>query len=70
MIDAVRNIDISQKRMLSVTEAQAYTGLGATYLRKWAAEVGALKKIGKRVLIDKHVLDAVIDTIECAPNNI
>lgn len=57
MLDTVKAIDISQKRMLSVTEAQGYTGLGATYLRKWAEEIGAVKKIGRRVLFDKTVID-------------
>lgn len=64
MIDAVKNTDISQKRMLSVVEAQAYTGLGATYLRKWAKEIGAFKKLGRRVLIDKTVIDQALKQLE------
>ncbi len=48
-------------RLLSITELTHYTGLGRTKAREWAKEIGAVRKIGTRVLYDKHVIDATLD---------
>ena len=50
-----------EKRMLSVEEAMAYTGLGKNRLYDFAREAGALKKYGKRTLIDRVLIDRSID---------
>jgi len=59
---------ISDKRMLSVEEAAFYTGMGKTKCREWLREIGAMKKIGSRVICDRHVIDAALDsmTVETA----
>lgn len=54
------------KRMLSVTEMETYTGLGRNAARKFAEEAGALRKYGRRVLIDKSALDRALDAMAAA----
>ena len=51
------------KRMLSVTEAQEYSGLGRTQLRSLAENSGAVKRCGRLVLIDRIVLDRALDSL-------
>lgn len=51
------------RRMLSVTEAQEYSGLGRTQLRSLAENSGAVKRCGRRVLIDRIVLDRALDAL-------
>lgn len=51
------------KRMLSVSEMETYTGLGRNAARKFAEDAGALRKYGRRVLIDKAVLDRALDAM-------
>lgn len=55
--------DISQKRMLSEKEAQAYLGLGRTKTRELCKEINAVTHIGTRVLYDKVILDKFLDQI-------
>lgn len=52
---------INEKRLLSVKEAAAYTGIGTVSLRAWAEQIGAIRRIGSRVLVDKYVIDAALD---------
>ena len=54
---------IKNKRMLSVTEGCAYTGLGRNTFRKYAEQIGAVQKIGSRFLFDKKVIDAALDRV-------
>lgn len=49
------------KRLLSVSEFCLYTGLGTSKGMAWAKEIGAVRHIGRRVLIDRVVIDRVID---------
>ena len=51
------------KRMLSVAEMETYTGLGRNAARKFAEDAGALRKYGRRVLIDKAALDRALDAM-------
>lgn len=51
------------KRMLSVAEAQEYSGLGRTQLRSLAEECGAVRRYGRRVLVDRTVLDKALDSL-------
>lgn len=50
------------KRLLSVSEAMQYTSLGRCTLRTVGEEVGAIRKVGKRVLFDRLALDAWVDS--------
>lgn len=51
-------------RLLSLTEAQLYCGLGKNSTRKWCEEIGAVRKIGSRVLFDRNVIDNAINAGE------
>ena len=55
--------NVADKRMLSLREAQSYTGMGKNSCRKWLDEIGAIIKIGGRVLADKKIIDYAIDKI-------
>lgn len=48
-------------RLLSNKELIQYTGLGKTKAREWAEAIGAVRRIGTRVLYDKRVIDAALD---------
>lgn len=54
---------LSEKRMLSIDEACFYVGMGKTKGREWLKDIGATKKIGKRVICDKGVIDRALDTM-------
>ena len=49
------------KRLLDITELAQYIGMGKTYSRKWADEIGAVKHFGRRVLFDRNVVDSALD---------
>lgn len=53
----------NNKRLLSIEEASDYLSLGTHSTREWCSSLGAIVKIGGRVLIDKYRLDACIDKI-------
>lgn len=61
------SMSIESKRMLSIKEAAAYIGQGETKARIWLKEIGALRKIGKRALYDKVVINAVLDAFIDSP---
>lgn len=48
-------------RLMSMDQGAAYVGLGRTAFREYAAKIGAVRHIGRRVLYDKHVIDSAID---------
>ena len=52
------------KRLLDITELAQYIGMGKTYSRKWADEIGAVKHFGRRVLFDRNVIDSALDNDE------
>lgn len=54
---------VSEKRMLSVDEASFYTGMGRNTCREWLREIGAIRKIGRRVICDRKVIDAALDNM-------
>ena len=58
---AKTTLDNSNKRLLSIEEASDYLSLGTHSTRDWCAEIGAVVKIGGRVLIDKAVIDRHLD---------
>ena len=55
---------ISEKRMLTIYEAAQYLGLGTRTTREWLEQIGAIRKIGSRVLADKNVIDQELDRKE------
>lgn len=52
---------ISDKRMLTISEAAQYVGLGNRTARVWLEQIGALKRVGSRTLFDKTVIDRELD---------
>ena len=55
------NGSVQGKRMLSAKEAREYCGIGRMSLEKFAAEIGATFRIGRRVLYDRTVIDKALD---------
>ena len=49
------------KRLLDVRELCTYCGIGTCTAREWGKEIGAERRIGRRVLYDRMAIDAEID---------
>ena len=60
-----RSIEYAEKRMLSLEEAAQYIGQGAYRTRHYMDEIGASRKIGRRVVFDKNVIDRALDQLCC-----
>lgn len=50
-----------EKRLLDATEVCAYLGLGRNRGVEFARAIGSERKIGRRSLYDKAVIDKVLD---------
>ena len=44
-------------RLISITEAMVYLGIGKSTATKYLDKIGAKRKIGKRTLYDRFVID-------------
>ena len=55
---------IEDVRLLTAEQAQRYAGMGRMSLRKWADQIGATRKFGRRVMFDKVVIDKALDAME------
>lgn len=51
------------KRLLSEADGMRYVGLQRTKFRQWAAEIGAVRHIGARVLYDRVTIDQACDAL-------
>lgn len=51
-------------RMLTIEQAQVYTGLGRCTCRKWCEEIGAARRFGRMMRFDRIVIDAALDQLE------
>lgn len=56
------DVPINQKRMLSLEEASMYLSIGMNNIRIIVDKAGAVKKYGRRVLVDRMILDKAIDS--------
>lgn len=45
------------KRLISINEAMVYLGIGKSSALKYLEDIGAKKKIGRRTLYDKVIID-------------
>ena len=54
--DPMENANI-QKRLLSISEATVYLGIGRNSALKFLEEIGAKRTIGRRVLYDLKTID-------------
>lgn len=57
------------KRLLSEADGMKYVGLQRTKFRQWAAEIGAVRHIGARVLYDRVTIDQACDALADAACN-
>ena len=57
------NRRIDEKKLLSVKDLQWYVGLGKN---EWGRNIGAERRIGKRVFFDREVVDRAIDALKKA----
>ena len=48
---------IRDKALLTEEEGRFYTNMGRTNFRKWADEIGATRRRGRRVLFNREVID-------------
>lgn len=55
---------LDSKRLLSINEAVVYLGIGRSTAIQYLEDIGAKRKIGKRTLYDKKVIDSVLDNKE------
>ena len=53
----------SERRLLSIEEAAQYIGQGLNRTRSYMESIGAVRKIGRRVLFDKKVIDEALDQL-------
>lgn len=53
-----------QPRMLNQKQAESYTGMGRNSLMEFSRRIGARRKIGKKVLYDRRIIDAALDALE------
>ena len=52
-----------EKRLFTMKELMEYTGLGESKAREWAREIGAARKIGRRTVYDRKIIDKCIDEL-------
>lgn len=57
----IKTID---KRMLTEKEAQEYLGLKRAKCREFGESIKCIKHIGRRVLYDRTIIDAALDSSE------
>lgn len=59
-----RVMENMEVRMMDVRGLCAYTSMGRTRAVEFAKAVGAEKRIGRRCIYDKKVLDKALDELE------
>lgn len=52
-----------EARLLSVNEVAQYVGMGINRAAEFAAQAGARRQFGKRVLYDRQVIDKYLDRL-------
>ena len=53
--------EIENTRLMSMFQGATYCGMGRTTFRKWAEEIGAIRKFGSLIRADKKVIDQALD---------
>ena len=62
--------DYEGKRLFTEADGMNYVGLHRSKFRKWAAGIGAVRHIGRRVLYDRIVIDRAIDAMQADPSDV
>lgn len=65
MRKAIRG-SIDDARMLTIEQACTYLGMGRCTCRKWCEEIGAIKKLGSLLRVDKLIVDRALEQLEKA----
>lgn len=52
-----QTVPTDSKRLLSITEATVYLGVGRNSALKYLEKIGAKRTIGRRVLYDRKTID-------------
>ena len=55
--------DINNTRMLTLQEATLYSGLSRNTARKYFDDIGAIRRFGSVIRVDKRVLDKALDSM-------
>lgn len=63
MNERIKETLMCEKRMFDANETCTYLGLGRNKGIEFAKSVGAERKIGRRCLYDKKVLDKALDNL-------
>ena len=56
-----QNIVFNGKRGLTAHQGAAYKGLGTPTFKKWADEIGAVRRFGRSVRYDRVIIDKILD---------
>lgn len=56
---------LNGKRLLNKAEFCNYIGLGHSRAEQWAMKNCVVKRIGRRVLYDRVLIDKVLDSLPC-----
>lgn len=59
-----KNYRTVEPRMLNQKQAEEYTGMGRNTLTEFSRQIGARRKIGKKILYDRRIIDAGLDALE------
>lgn len=63
MRERTMNTTSGESRLMDTDELRAYLNLGRNNAMKLGEEIGARRKIGKRVLWDRVVVDRYLDSL-------
>ncbi len=58
--------DINKSRLSPIQPAAEYCSMGRTTFRKWAEEIGALRRFGRILRVDMDVVNAALDAMSNA----
>ena len=54
---------IAEVRLIGIDELASYLGLGRNSALRFGEEVGAVRRIGRRTLYDRRIIDNAIDKL-------
>lgn len=57
----IEGMRLNEKRLLDVREGAMYTNMGMHSFRQWCESIGAVRRFGKSVRFDRHVIDNALD---------
>ena len=55
---------IAEVRLIGINELASYLGIGRNSAIRFGEESGAVRRIGRRTLYDRRIIDRAIDQLE------